>query len=112
MANDTIVSFAYPAFHDELSDLVRKKAVLKLAFADQLAYVRNEGFRAPNLALPCKVLADLKSTKCEMARPRGQTSNSLLETLAEWNTYLERDAPTYRLSKSTGVYRGSSGPRG
>jgi hypothetical protein len=38
MANDTIVSFANPAFHDEFSDLVRKKAVLKLAFADQLAY--------------------------------------------------------------------------
>jgi hypothetical protein len=30
MANDTIVFLANPAFHDELSELVRKKTVLKL----------------------------------------------------------------------------------
>jgi hypothetical protein len=62
--------------------------VLKLAFADRLTYVRNEGFRTPNLALPFKVLADLKSSKSEMARPGGQISNSLLETLLDWNTRL------------------------
>jgi hypothetical protein len=44
--------------------LEHKKAVLKLAFADRLAYVRNEGFRTPDLALPFKVLADFKSCKC------------------------------------------------
>jgi hypothetical protein len=44
--------------------LEHKKAVLKLAFADRLTYVRNEGFRTPDLALPFKVLADLKSSKC------------------------------------------------
>lgn len=27
-----------------------------------------------------------------MARPRGETSNSLLDTLVEWNTYLAQDA--------------------
>jgi hypothetical protein len=43
--------------------LEHKKAVLKLAFADRLTYVRNEGFRTPNLALPFKVLADLKDSK-------------------------------------------------
>src|SRR5690606_21166464 len=49
--------------------LEHKKAVLKLAFADRLTYVRNEGFRTPDLALPFKVLADLKSSKSKMARP-------------------------------------------
>jgi hypothetical protein len=34
-----------------------KKKVLKLAFADRLAYVRNEGFRTPDLALPFKVVS-------------------------------------------------------
>jgi site-specific DNA recombinase len=46
-----------------------KRAVLKLAFVDQLAYVRNEGFRTANLALPFKVLADFSSSKSKMARP-------------------------------------------
>ena len=32
--------------------LEHKEAVLKLAFADRLTYVRNEGFRTPDLALP------------------------------------------------------------
>jgi site-specific DNA recombinase len=49
--------------------LEHKKAVLKLAFADRLAYVRNEGFRTPNLALPFKVLADFKGSKSKLARP-------------------------------------------
>lgn len=47
-----------------------KRAVLKLAFVDQLAYVRNEGFRTANLALPFKVLADFSSSKSKMARPK------------------------------------------
>ena len=64
--------------------------MLKLAFGDRLTYVRNKGFRTPNLALPFKVLADLKSAKSKLARPRGQTSNSLLDALAGWNTFLER----------------------
>jgi hypothetical protein len=51
--------------------LEHKKAVLKLAFAGRLTYVRNEGFRTPDLALPFKVLADLKSSKSKMARPTG-----------------------------------------
>src|SRR5690606_27972010 len=49
--------------------LEHKKAVLKLAFGDRLSYVRNEGFRTPDLALPFKVLTDLKSSKSKLARP-------------------------------------------
>lgn len=48
--------------------LEHKKAVLKLAFGDRLTYVRNEGFRTPDLALPFKVLADLKRSESNLAR--------------------------------------------
>src|SRR5690606_29463424 len=37
-------------------NLEDQRIVLKLAFADRLAYVRNEGLRTPTLALPFKVL--------------------------------------------------------
>jgi site-specific DNA recombinase len=43
--------------------------VLKLAFAERLAYTRNEGFRTAVPALPFKVLADMESGKSKMARP-------------------------------------------
>ncbi len=49
--------------------LADKRTVLKLAFADRLAYTRNKGFRTANLALPFKVLADFSAGKMEVARP-------------------------------------------
>ena len=48
-----------------------KRAVLKLAFADRLAYCRNQGFRTPDLALPFKALNDFSTGKIKMASPRG-----------------------------------------
>lgn len=48
-----------------------KRTVLKLAFAERLAYTRNEGFRTAVPALPFKVLGDMKSGKSKMARPTG-----------------------------------------
>ncbi len=48
-----------------------QRAVLKLAFADRLSYVRNEGLRTANLALPFKALAGFQNGKIEMARPEG-----------------------------------------
>ena len=51
---------------DHLED---KRAVLKLTFADRLAYVRNEGFRTLNLAFPFKALTDFSGGRLEMARP-------------------------------------------
>ena len=51
--------------------LSHKRAVLKLAFPERLAYVRKEGFRTPNLALPFKALAGFGMGKIEMARPEG-----------------------------------------
>jgi hypothetical protein len=72
----------------------RPRPSSELAFTDRLIYVRNEGFRTPDLALPFKVWADLKSSKCELARPGGQSANSfqaecLLSTLAKWNEFLK-----------------------
>lgn len=32
----------------------------------------------------------------EMARPTGETSNLLFETLQEWDTYLKHHTATYR----------------
>ena len=46
-----------------------KRAVLKLTFADRLAYVRNEGFRTAEITLPFRVLGDLSAPKSKMARP-------------------------------------------
>ena len=47
-----------------------KRIVLKLAFANRLAYCRNQGFRTPDLALPFKALSDNLSVKKEMVRPK------------------------------------------
>jgi site-specific DNA recombinase len=51
-----------------------KQAVLKLAFAGNLSYVRNEGFRTTNIAKPfnfIKDLADSATINKEMVEPRG-----------------------------------------
>ncbi|MCU7805681.1 MAG: hypothetical protein KZQ96_21045 [Candidatus Thiodiazotropha sp. (ex Lucinoma borealis)] len=48
-----------------------QRAVLKLAFANRLAYVRNEGLRTPETTLPFKVLGGFSGGKSEMARPEG-----------------------------------------
>lgn len=48
-----------------------KRAVLKLAFADRLTYVRNEGFRTPIFSLPFKALAQFEGGNLGMAPPTG-----------------------------------------
>ncbi len=47
-----------------------KRMILKLAFAGQLEYMRENGFRTPETTLPFKVLADFSASKAEMARPK------------------------------------------
>jgi hypothetical protein len=44
-------------------------------------------------------------TSVELARPEGQTSNFLIDSLADWNAYLEEstDIPTYLLSSATSI---------
>jgi site-specific DNA recombinase len=53
---------------DRLED---KRSVLKLVFADRLAYVRNQGYRTTKSALPFKALGGLFDAKSEMAIPEG-----------------------------------------
>ncbi|MCU7829137.1 MAG: recombinase family protein [Candidatus Thiodiazotropha sp. (ex Myrtea sp. 'scaly one' KF741663)] len=48
-----------------------RHAVLKLTFADRLAYVRGEGFRTPKTTLPFKALAGFSRGENKMARPEG-----------------------------------------
>ena len=48
-----------------------KRAVLKLAFTDRLTYVRNEGYRTPDLSLPFKMLGDDFGQKMEMVAKGG-----------------------------------------
>jgi site-specific DNA recombinase len=53
------------------NDFEDKRAVLKLAFTDRLAYVRNEGFRTAKTTLPFKALGGFAGCENKMARPRG-----------------------------------------
>ena len=51
--------------------LEQRRTVLKLAFADRLAYARNEGFRTANLSLPFRMLQSLCDPQNVMASPTG-----------------------------------------
>jgi site-specific DNA recombinase len=47
-----------------------KRAVLKLAFANRLTYVRNEGYRTPDLSMPFKVLGNFFGHENKMVPKR------------------------------------------
>ena len=51
--------------------LEHRRAVLKLTFAGQLRYRRNEGFRTADLSLPFKALRSFGNGKSGMVRPSG-----------------------------------------
>ena len=51
--------------------LTAKRTVLKLAFAERPAYLRNQGFRTPKTTLPFKLLGDIHMGKCELAEREG-----------------------------------------
>ncbi len=48
-----------------------RRLVLKLAFADRLAYHRNTGYRTPELSLPFKLLGEISMNKKDMVPPSG-----------------------------------------
>ncbi len=48
-----------------------KRLVLKLTFADRLAYCRNEGFRTQKTTLPFKALGAVHGGECKMAEREG-----------------------------------------
>ena len=55
----------------ETGDIAYRQTVLKLAFSDQLAYSRDEGFRTPQISLPFKALGDVCSGNLKMAHSTG-----------------------------------------
>ncbi len=55
----------------ENGDFEEKRTVLKLAFSDNLAYQRNQGFRTPKTSIPFKVLDGFSNVKSNMVRPAG-----------------------------------------
>jgi hypothetical protein len=52
-------------WHSE--QIEHQKPVLRLTFADRLAYSRNSGFRTPKTTLPFKLLEDFRMGESEMA---------------------------------------------
>lgn len=48
-----------------------KRTVLKLAFADRLAYTKKQGFRTPDFSLPFKALGHFEGQDFEMVRLAG-----------------------------------------
>ena len=52
-------------------DLILRRLVLRLTFADKIAYCRNEGLRTPKTTLPFKVLESFCGGKYGVAHPRG-----------------------------------------
>ena len=57
-------------------EIALQKTVLRLAFADRLAYAREGGFRTPKMALPFKLLEQISMGKCEMAERAGLKNRS------------------------------------
>lgn len=55
----------------DLDRIEYKRAVLKLAFAGDLQYGRNEGFRTPNLSIPFKALSDFSAARKGMVGDAG-----------------------------------------
>ena len=55
----------------ESGQLTLQRTVLKLAFAERIAYCRKTGLRTPQTTLPFKVLAGVQGQKCEMAGRQG-----------------------------------------
>ncbi len=66
-----------------------QKLVLRLTFADHLAWCPNDGFRTPQTTLPFKLLGDPNMGKCEMAERKGFEPSRRLPAYA-----LSRGAPS------------------
>jgi hypothetical protein len=55
----------------EFGQIEMRRMVLRLAFAERLGYVRNQGFRTPLLSSPFNMLSACEGGKSGMARPAG-----------------------------------------
>lgn len=66
------------------------QTVLRLAFAEQLRYGQNGMYGEPELSFPFKYLGRDFCKKSEMVRLEGESLNSLIDTLQEWENHLAR----------------------
>ncbi|BCX48605.1 DNA recombinase [Haloferula helveola] len=66
-----------------------RRTVLKLAFPKGLRFCRVEGFRTPEVAPLFKALTAICGSFGEMARPGGESLNSLFRDLADWEEQLK-----------------------
>lgn len=64
-----------------LGKLEYRKLVLRLTFADRLAWCPNEGFRTPKTTLPFNMLGGPVMGMCGMAEEKGYGPNRLSGTL-------------------------------
>ena len=70
MFERTMLFLANPCKIWENGGLEYKRMVLRLVFADILAYTRGIGYRTPKTTIPFKVLEDISGLKRKMVRPR------------------------------------------
>ncbi len=63
--------FANPQKLWHSDDIEHKRSVLRLVFADKLAYDRNEGFRTPAKALPFTLLEGFSTPQSDVVRVEG-----------------------------------------
>ena len=69
-----------------------KRVVLKLTFADQLSYVKNEGFRTTAISQPFLLLEELKGVNGEMVDVEIKSSNRVLGVLTDWSKIIKKAA--------------------
>ena len=55
----------------ENGSIEHRKAVMKLAFSDQLAYRKGKGFRTPEISMPFGALREFSASGEKMVRPTG-----------------------------------------
>ncbi|MET0667236.1 MAG: zinc ribbon domain-containing protein [Methyloceanibacter sp.] len=73
-----------------------KRAVLKLAFAERLAYVRGEGFRTPATSSPFRLLSALDGGEEVMVRPTGFEPMAPRLGTRIWRSKTIREGPKIR----------------
>lgn len=66
-----------------------KRMLLRVSFTDKLTYVRNEGFRTAQKALPFSLLGDISASRYEMVDIDVATSNKFFSILERWEAALK-----------------------
>ena len=72
----------------ESERLEHKRMVLKLTFANRIAYCRKNGFSNPETSSVFKALGSITTQKMAMAEGEGESPNFLFDDLADWERAL------------------------